>query len=207
MIDKRKNNVEPELTKEELERQDALMAARLLKSNLKGPVTRGGNKKPSTRKKVQKEGKKKRKPTTNNPFNQEMYLSQEVQNLLGVDSLSRPKLVKQIWAYIKDNNLQNPQDGRQIICDDKLYKVFKKSMLRQRDLFFFFFEEQLLTEQENVGIFEMNKLISSHLYKKDEMSDGKGGKKPAVKTEMDEVESKADDDDDDAESDGVSDFD
>lgn len=138
MIDKRKNNVEPELTKEELERQDALMAARLLKSNLKGPVTRGGNKKPLSRKKVQKEGKKKRKPTTNNPFNQEMYLSQEVQNLLGVDSLSRPKLVKQIWAYIKDNNLQNPQDGRQVICDDRLYKVFKKSMLRQRDWFFFF---------------------------------------------------------------------
>lgn len=133
MIDKRKNNVEPELTKEELERQDALMAARLLKSNLKGPVTRGGNKKPPPRKKAQKEEKKKRKPTTNNPFNQEMYLSQEVQNLLGVDSLSRPQLVKQIWAYIKDNNLQNPQDGRQVICDDRLYKVFKKSTLRQRN--------------------------------------------------------------------------
>lgn len=133
MIDKRKNKVEPELSKEEIERQDALMAARLLKSNLKGPVTRGGNKKPP-RKKIQKEEKKKRKPTTNNPFNQEMYLSSEVQNLVGVDTLSRPQLVKQIWAYIKDNNLQNPQDGRQIICDDKLYKVFKKSMFRIRSL-------------------------------------------------------------------------
>lgn len=39
------------------------------------------------------------------------------------------------------------------------------------------------------------------------MSDGKGGKKPAVKTDMDEVESKADDDDVDAEADGISDFD
>lgn len=36
------------------------------------------------------------------------------------------------------------------------------------------------------------------------MSDGKGGKKPAVKTE---VESDADDDDDDAEADDISDFD
>lgn len=40
----------------------------------------------------------------------------------------------------------------------------------------------------------MNKLISSHLYKKDEMRDGKGaGKKPPVKPESNDVVSDADD--------------
>jgi upstream activation factor subunit UAF30 len=42
----------------------------------------------------------------------------------GAAQLSRPQATKQIWAYIKANNLQNPANKREIICDDKLLKVF-----------------------------------------------------------------------------------
>lgn len=40
--------------------------------------------------------------------------------------LSRPKTVKGIWKHIKENDLQNPEDKRMIMCDDALRAIFKK---------------------------------------------------------------------------------
>ena len=57
-----------------------------------------------------------------------MALSPELTNVIGVDKCSRPQVVKLLWAYIKDHNLQNPQDKRQIECDEKLQN-YLKSML------------------------------------------------------------------------------
>jgi len=31
-----------------------------------------------------------------------------------------------VWEYIKAHHLQNPDDGREIIADDKLRRVFGK---------------------------------------------------------------------------------
>lgn len=42
----------------------------------------------------------------------------------GESELSRAEVVKRIWGYIKDNNLQDPSDKRRIICDEKLHKLF-----------------------------------------------------------------------------------
>ena len=64
----------------------------------------------------------------NNAFNREMALSPELTNVIGVDKCSRPQVVKLLWAYIKDHNLQNPQDKRQIECDENC-KNYLKSML------------------------------------------------------------------------------
>jgi len=44
--------------------------------------------------------------------------------VLQVDKLSRPQVVKQLWVYIKDNELQNPSNKREIMCDPKLKAVF-----------------------------------------------------------------------------------
>ena len=44
--------------------------------------------------------------------------------MIGCDKLSRPQVVKQLWAYIKDNELQNPANKREIICDANLRAVF-----------------------------------------------------------------------------------
>ncbi|KAH6958044.1 SWIB/MDM2 domain-containing protein [Fusarium avenaceum] len=57
--------------------------------------------------------------------------------------LSRPQVVKKLWEHIKANDLQDPKDKRQIICDDKMQAVFK---------------------QGRVDMFRMNKDIGSHLY-------------------------------------------
>ena len=31
--------------------------------------------------------------------------------------------------YIKDNNLQNPHNKKEILCDDKLEKIFKRKKI------------------------------------------------------------------------------
>lgn len=123
LVNKRKDDTRTaEERKKEMEKQDALMAMRLLKSNLKTPVKR--------QRKVTKKPKE-RDPTKNqnNPFFQEQNLSEELESIIGLNKSSRPQVVKQLWAYIKDNNLQNPEDKRQINCDDKLQTLFKKSTL------------------------------------------------------------------------------
>ena len=56
--------------------------------------------------------------------------------------------MKALWAYIKSNDLQNEQNRRQILCDDRLKELFGKSV---------------------VDSFEMAKLISKHVYKKEDV--------------------------------------
>ena len=44
--------------------------------------------------------------------------------VIGEDSVSRGEATKKIWDYIKANNLQDPNDKRQIVPDELLSKVF-----------------------------------------------------------------------------------
>lgn len=61
--------------------------------------------------------------------------------------LSRPQVVKKIWKYIKERDLQDPADKRQIRCDEKMQLVFK---------------------QDKVHMFTMNKILGKQLYDVDE---------------------------------------
>jgi upstream activation factor subunit UAF30 len=101
----------------EMEAQDAIMAARLLKTPLRSAR--------ATR--VTKLTTKRTAPK-NNPFNKPMGLSGELANVVGESTLSRPQVVKKLWEYIKEHQLQNPSDKRVIICDNLLRDLFKKSM-------------------------------------------------------------------------------
>jgi upstream activation factor subunit UAF30 len=38
--------------------------------------------------------------------------------------MSRPQVVKQLWAHIKSNEMQNPENKRQIVCDDAFRRLF-----------------------------------------------------------------------------------
>ncbi|KAJ3547168.1 hypothetical protein NM688_g5429 [Phlebia brevispora] len=69
--------------------------------------------------------------------------SEPLAALLDTDKMSRPQVVKRIWEYIKENNLQNPADRREIMCDDKLKSVFGI---------------------DKIGMFKMNKALGEHLY-------------------------------------------
>ncbi len=44
--------------------------------------------------------------------------------MVGAGQITRGDVVSKIWAYIKKNNLQNPENKREILADDKLKAVF-----------------------------------------------------------------------------------
>ncbi|KAM6540840.1 hypothetical protein CsatB_005287 [Cannabis sativa] len=52
-------------------------------------------------------------------------VSPEMQSLVGAPEISRTQALKVIWAHIKENNLQDPENKRIIVCDDKLKSIFK----------------------------------------------------------------------------------
>jgi chromatin remodeling complex protein RSC6 len=72
-----------------------------------------------------------------------LELSQDLTAVIGKGPYPRTKVVKLLWAYIKENNLQDPKNKRNILPDDKLAKVFGTS--------------------DSVNMFEMNRLVSGHL--------------------------------------------
>ena len=62
-------------------------------------------------------------------------LSKELAAVVGADELSRPEVVKRVWDYIKEHQLQDPKNKRLIIPDAKLAKVFgSKSALDMMQL-------------------------------------------------------------------------
>lgn len=97
--------------------------------------------------KKEKENGEEKISNPNNPFNKPMKLSSSLSSLIKSESESRPQVVKKLWEYIHSNNLQNPNDKRQIINDKSMEKVFKV---------------------KNMSMFEMNKLLSVHLTSIDE---------------------------------------
>ena len=68
--------------------------------------------------------------------------SKELAEIVGDAPLARSEVVSKVWDHIKKNNLQNPQDKREILADDKLEKIFGK---------------------KKSSMFEMNKHLSAHL--------------------------------------------
>lgn len=68
--------------------------------------------------------------------------SKELAAITGSDPLPRSQVVSKIWDHIRKNNLQDPNNRREIVADDKLRAVFGK---------------------DRVSMFEMNKHLSRHL--------------------------------------------
>jgi chromatin remodeling complex protein RSC6 len=68
--------------------------------------------------------------------------SADLAAITGSDPLPRSQVVSKVWDHIKKNNLQNPQNKREIVADDKLQAVFGK---------------------KKVTMFEMNKYLAQHL--------------------------------------------
>lgn len=63
--------------------------------------------------------------------------------VVGSKAIPRTEVVKQLWVYIKKNNLQDAKNKRNINADEKLQKVFDG--------------------KKTVNMFEMTKLVSNHL--------------------------------------------
>lgn len=63
----------------------------------------------------------------NNALNQKLQPSAKLQEVLGRSQpVSRGEAVKGLWDYVKEHNLQNPQNRREILADEKLKELFGK---------------------------------------------------------------------------------
>jgi chromatin remodeling complex protein RSC6 len=69
--------------------------------------------------------------------------SNELAAVVGSSPLPRTEVVSKVWDYIKSNNLQNPENKRGILADEKLRAVFGG--------------------KDKVSMFEMNKHFAQHL--------------------------------------------
>ena len=68
--------------------------------------------------------------------------SPELAAITGSDPLPRSQVVSKMWDYIRTNKLQNPDNKREILADDKLKKIFGV---------------------DRCSMFDMNKHLSRHL--------------------------------------------
>jgi chromatin remodeling complex protein RSC6 len=81
-----------------------------------------------------------RKP--NAAFMKPLTPSSTLAAIIGSDAIPRTEVTKKIWEYIKKHDLQDPKNRRNINADDKLRPLFGK---------------------DQVSMFELTKLVSSHL--------------------------------------------
>lgn len=79
------------------------------------------------------------------PLMKPIQVSPSLRTFLGVPEMSRSEVVKKIWEYVKENGLQKPEDKRRIMCDKKLKTIF--------------------AGKDEVGMFEITKLLSPHFVK------------------------------------------
>lgn len=70
-------------------------------------------------------------------------LTPELEAVVGKGPLPRSQVVKKMWEYIKAKDLQNPENKRNILADDKLKPLFGG--------------------KAEVTMFEMTKLVSAHM--------------------------------------------
>jgi len=71
-----------------------------------------------------------------------LNLSAELEAVVGKGPMPRSQVVKKLWEYIKEKDLQNPENKRNIFADDLLMPLFGK---------------------KEVTMFEMTKLVSAHI--------------------------------------------
>eukprot|EP00850_Spirogloea_muscicola_P019100 SM000183S03994 [mRNA] locus=s183:153181:162341:- [translate_table: standard] len=69
------------------------------------------------------------------PAAQPVHTSPDFSSFLGgVNEISRPMALKRVWEYIKVHSLQDPQERRKIVFDDKLKTLFRVEEARTTDL-------------------------------------------------------------------------
>jgi len=85
----------------------------------------------------------KEKKANNSKFMAPMKLSAELTAVVGKGPMPRTEVTKQLWVYIKKHKLQNNENKRNIIPDEKLAKVFGS--------------------KKEINMFEMTKLVNKHL--------------------------------------------
>ncbi|KAJ1720469.1 hypothetical protein LPJ53_004906 [Coemansia erecta] len=111
------------------------------------PRKRGRPRKPENEKKQQRRKQRvvdPNKPKRQTGLSKPMKLSPDLRAFLDQKYCARTDVVKKLWAYIKQHDLQDPADKRYILCDDQLNTLF---------------------HTDRLYMYTMNKLLNEHLVK------------------------------------------
>tara|TARA_B100001094_G_scaffold256001_1_gene255102 strand:+ start:3690 stop:4208 length:519 start_codon:yes stop_codon:yes gene_type:complete len=113
-------------------------------------------------KKISKEQEPEDKPKKANGFAKPMRMSQSLCEFLNVDvgtEMARTEVTKKITEYVKSKGLQNPENKRELIMDDKLRTIIHND------------------DNTKVTFFNLQKYMSKHYIKE-------GFVEPAVSVEV-----------------------
>ena len=80
----------------------------------------------------------------NPAFMAPLKVTAELAKVVGAEPLPRTEIIKKMWDYIKANNLQAPENRRNINADKRLLPIFGK---------------------EQVTMFELAKIVNNHVVK------------------------------------------
>ena len=108
----------------------------------KAPAKKAAAKKAAPAKKAAAKKAPAKKRTPNAAFMKAMTPSGSLAAIIGDKPVPRTEVTKKVWEYIKKNNLQDATKRTMINADAKLKEIFSKGQ---------------------VSMFEMTKLINSHL--------------------------------------------
>jgi ParB/RepB/Spo0J family partition protein len=97
-------------------------------------------------------------------FMKPMQPSAELAAVIGDTPLPRVEITKLVWAYIKKHGLQDQKERRMINCDEKLKVIFGG--------------------KARVSMFEMTKLVNSHLSEPAAATSATNGKRTKARTEQ-----------------------
>jgi chromatin remodeling complex protein RSC6 len=106
------------------------------------PAKKAAAKKAAPAKKAAAKKAPAKKRTPNAAFMKAMTPSPQLAAVIGDKPVPRTEVTKKVWDYIKKNSLQDSAKRTMINADAKLKEIFKKAQ---------------------VSMFEMTKLINSHL--------------------------------------------
>ncbi|CAN0864286.1 Upstream activation factor subunit spp27 [Linum grandiflorum] len=70
-------------------------------------------------------------------------LSPQLQEFVGAPEMARTEVVKKIWCYIREKELQDPSNRRNILCDEPLRALF---------------------HVDSINMFQMNKALAKHIW-------------------------------------------
>ena len=87
------------------------------------------------------------RPTFTGGINKPFKVSDDLEAIIGLSVASRPQCIKNLWDYIKENNLQNPDSKTFFTPDRKMAKIFGK---------------------DSISTFSMAKYLGNHLSPLDE---------------------------------------
>ena len=83
--------------------------------------------------------------TTKGALATEVLPSPELARVIGSKPLTRGNAMKKLWDYIKEHDLQDPENRRRVRADDNLRPIFDGN--------------------DSLSMFEMTAYVSRHLHK------------------------------------------